>query len=93
MGLNLKRNTSRSQRHHHHHHQKWGGAVATIEEEENSEVWGVLWKVSLNLWWCGSLAGDCFGLICTYLKVPHISTNSDSYDLDMNLLTLIFVSH
>jgi len=39
--------------HHHkldfnHKSKKWGGAVATIEEEEDSEVWGVLWQLSME---------------------------------------------
>jgi len=39
--------------HHHkldfnHKSKKWGGAVATIEEEEDSEVWGVLWQLSVE---------------------------------------------
>merc|ERR1719432_465977 len=39
--------------HHHkldfnHKSKKWGGAVATIEEEQDSEVWGVLWQLSIE---------------------------------------------
>ena len=44
--------------------------------------------VPLVVWFFGR------GLFWSYLyKSDSATSNSDSYDLDMNLLTLIFVSH